>query len=276
VNRYHRQGTGAYLGRGVILLLYAVPLVWVLATSLKSEGAVLTDPSGLRFTPTLEQYSNLLPTIWPSVLNSAQIAVGTVALTLGLAVPAAYGLARRRTPGWTKAVAVLLGAFILLQMVPQPMTLMPLYRILAGWGLTNTIIGLVVVNSAFMLPFAIVLLRPFFQSIPSDLEEAAALEGASLWRTFRSVILPLASNGVITVGVMVFMLAWGEFLYGTTFLTEPDAYPVGALLVLQTSLYGTQWGRLMALSVLISLPILVVFLFAQRRLLEGMLSGAIK
>ncbi len=276
MTRYGRQGVSTYVGRAVILVMYAAPLVWVLATSLKSEGAVLADPSGLRFTPTLEQYADMLPVIWPSILNSAQIGLGTVALTLALAVPAAYGLARKRTPGWTKAVSILLGAFILLQMVPQPMTLMPLYRILAGWNLTNSIPGLVIANSAFLLPFAIILLRPFFQSIPSDLEEAAAIEGASLWRTFRSVVLPLANNGVITVGIMVFMLAWGEFLYGTTFLTEPDGYPVGALLVLQTSLYGTEWGRLMALSVLISLPILVIFLFAQRRLLEGMLSGAIK
>jgi ABC-type glycerol-3-phosphate transport system permease component len=273
---YNRQGITPRIGRFVIFLLYGIPLAWVVATSFKPESTILKDPSGLMFTPTLEQYRGVVSQVWPAMLNSLQIGIGTTVLTLLVAVPAAYGMARRRTKWWTRVVAITLGLMIILQMVPQAMTIMPLYSILAQWHLTNTILGIVLATSALVMPFAILLIRPFFLTIPPELEEAAIMDGASVWSAFRRVLMPLARNGIVTVGIMVFMQSWGELLYGTTFLSKPDAYPVGALLALQTTLYGTEWGHLMALGVLITLPILVLFIFSQRRLMQGMLSGAVK
>jgi ABC-type glycerol-3-phosphate transport system permease component len=271
-----RQGAGPRIGRVIILLLYGVPLVWVLATSFKPEADILKNPSGLSFTPTFAQYRGVVGQVWPAMLNSLQIGLGTTVLTLAVAVPAAYGLARRRTRSWARIVSILLALLIILQMVPQAMTIMPLYSILAQWHLTNTIVGIVLATSAMVLPFAVLLIRPFFLDIPAELEEAAMIDGASIGAIFGRVIMPLARNGIVMVGIMVFMQSWGELLYGTTLLTKPDAYPVGAMLALQTTLYGTEWGHLMALGVLITLPILLLFIISQRRLMQGMLSGAVK
>lgn len=273
---HDRQGAGPRIGRLVIFLLYGIPLLWVLATSFKPESVILKDPSGLLFSPTLAQYRGVVGEVWPAMLNSLQIGVGTTILTLAVAVPAAYGLARHRSVVWSRVIAISLGLLIVLQMVPQAMTIMPLYSILAQWRLTNTIFGIVLATSALVLPFAILLIRPFFLSVPVELEEAATVDGAAVWSVFARIVMPLTRNGTITVGIMIFMQSWGELLYGTTFLSKPDAYPVGAMLALQTTLYGTEWGHLMALGVLITLPVLVLFVFSQRRLMQGMLSGAVK
>ncbi|HVX47289.1 MAG TPA: carbohydrate ABC transporter permease, partial [Mycobacteriales bacterium] len=208
-----REGAGPRVGRLIILLLYGVPLVWVLATSFKPEADILKNPSGLSFTPTFAQYRGVVGQVWPAMLNSLQIGLGTTILTLAVAVPAAYGLARRRTRAWARIVSVLLALLIILQMVPQAMTIMPLYSILAQWRLTNTIAGIVFATSAMVLPFAVLLIRPFFLDIPAELEEAAMIDGASIGAIFGRVIMPLARNGIVMVGIMVFMQSWGELLY---------------------------------------------------------------
>ncbi|WP_255953263.1 carbohydrate ABC transporter permease [Streptomyces odontomachi] len=272
---HQRDRVGA-VGRVVLLVGYLVPVLMLLATSLKSRSEVLSNPSGLLFSPTLDSYRAVLADAVPALLNSAQIAAGTTLLTVLLAVPAAYGLARRRTRAWSRATAVFLGIMIVLQMVPQPMSVIPLYSLLADVHLTNTIFGVVLATTALQIPFAVLLLRPFFLSVPPELEEAALVDGASLPRMFFSVIVPMARNGVVTVAVMVFMISWGEFIYGTTLLTTPEGYPISALLAQQISLYGTEWGRLMALAALATLPILVIFLVSQRRLTAGLLTGALK
>lgn len=266
----------AGISRAVLLFGYAAPILVLVIVSFKSQTDVSEDPAGLLFAPTFEAYQTVGADVLPALANSAQIAVGTMLLTVGLAVPAAYGLSRRRTKGWTVTTTVLLGGFIVLQMVPQPMSVIPLYSVLANLGVMNTIVGVVLANTALQLPFAILLLRPFFVSVPPELEEAAIIDGASLPKLFFRVLVPVVRNGIVTVSVMVFILSWGEFIYGTTFLTAPDGYPVSALLAQQVGLYGTEWGRLMAVAVLTTLPILLVFLLSQRRLAEGMLSGAIK
>lgn len=264
------------VGRSALFVVYLVPLVWLVATSLKSKADVTAEPSGLLFRPTLDAYRTVLGDALPALVNSAQIALGTTALAVGLAVPAAYGLARRRLPAWSRVAGCVLGALIVLQMVPQPMSVIPLYSVLANLRLTDTILGVVVAVTALQLPFAILLLRPFFLAIPAELEESAMVDGATVPRMFLRVIVPIVRNGIVTVSVMVFIVSWGEFLYGTTFLTTPHGYPVSALLAQQVSLYGTDWSRLMALGVLTTLPILVLFLLSQRRLTQGMLSGALK
>ena len=263
-------------GRVLLLAVYALPLLVLLLMSFKSDDDITADPAGLVFTPTLEAYRAVGDEVGPALLNSAQIAIGTTLLTVVLAVPAAYGLARRRTRTWTLVTTGLLGAVIVLQMVPQPMAVIPLYAVLAQIGVINSLFGVILADTALLLPFAILLLRPFLLAVPVELEEAAILDGASMAATFGRVVIPVARNGILTVSVMVFMLSWGEFLYAITLLTTAGGYPVSGLLAAQVSLYGTDWGRLMALAVLTTLPILVVFLLTRRQLAAGMLSGALK
>jgi len=132
---------------------------------------------------------------------------------------------------------------IVLQMMPQTANVIPLFQIFGEWGLLDTNLGLIIADTALLTPFAILLLRPFFRSVPPALEEAASIDGASMLRSFLGVVLPLARNGIATTGTLVFLLAWGEFLYAVNFFLTPINYPLSALLASQVSAFGINWPR---------------------------------
>jgi ABC-type glycerol-3-phosphate transport system permease component len=198
------------------------------------------------------------------------------AVVLALAVPAAFGLARRISRRWSIVIAVVLAALLVLQMVPQPMTVIPLYTVLASWGLLGSLGGLILADIALLLPFAIMLLRPFVLAIPPEVYEAAELDGAGRWQTFRRIAVPMLGNGIVTVLAIVFISVWGEFVYAINFLPQGVVLPVSGLLAQQSSVYSTEWNSLMALAVITSLPLLLVFLISQRRLISGLSLGAVK
>jgi multiple sugar transport system permease protein len=261
---------GLAVGRGVFMALYAVPIVYLVVSSLKSDREMAAHPSSLLFLPDLGAYRQ----VWndqlvSSGISSIEIALGTTLLVLLLGVPAAYALAHHR-----HVVAALgIGALILLQMVPQATTIIPLFRIMGAWGLLGSIVSVILADTTLLLPFSIVLLRPFFLAVPREVEEAARVDGASGIRSFLSISLPLARNGAITVGVFVFMITWGEFLYAITLLTDSGSYPLTGLISLQVTQYGIVWDRLFAVAVLSSLPLMVLFAAMHRRLTEGLSLG---
>lgn len=259
----------------LLAILYALPLLWIILTMFKSNTQILKDPTSMIFAPSLETLQKIFSDATDSVLISLVVSGVVTALVIGIAVPAAYALARRVSGLWITTGAIALGLFLVLQMVPQPMGVIPLYGILAKWGLVNKIFGLVLADTALFLPFAILLLRPFALAIPVELYEAAQLDGASQWRTFRSVVLPLLPNGIATVGSLLFIMTWGEFIYATTLL-NPESVPISALLAQQVTMYGIDWNDLMGLAFLTSLPLLVVFLIAKRYLIQGLAVGAVK
>jgi multiple sugar transport system permease protein len=260
----------------VIGLVYLLPLLWIVLTSLKNNSQVLEAPNALRFTPTLDTYRNVIGQGVGAILTSLQIGVFVTAVVLIIAVPAAFALARRITPLWNRIIAVVLAAFLVLQMVPQPMTVIPLYSVLASWKLLGTLPGLILADIALLLPFAVMLLRPFVLSIPTALYEAAEIDGASTLQSFRGITVPMLSNGILTVMSVVFISAWGEFVYAINFLPEGTVLPVSGLLAQQNSTYAANWNSLMALAVLTSLPLLIVFIFSQKRLINGLSLGAVK
>ncbi|WBU36965.1 carbohydrate ABC transporter permease [Homoserinibacter sp. YIM 151385] len=260
----------------VLGLAYLVPLVWVVLTSLKTRQQVLEDPTGILFTPTLATYADVVLDGLGAIATSLQIAVLTTAAVLILAVPAAYALSRRGGRRWGGAVAIALATLLVLQMVPQPMTVIPLYSVLASWGLLGSLGGLIVADIALLLPFAIMLLRPFALAVPEEVYEAAELDGAGRWQTFRSITVPMLGNGIATVLAIVFISTWGEFVYAINFLPQGVVLPVSGLLAQQSSVYSTEWNSLMALAVITSLPLLLVFLVSQRRLVSGLSLGAVK
>lgn len=274
--RRRRAGVGSLAFTAGLGLAYVLPLLWIVLTALKSDDEVRGAPNSLIFTPSLDTLADVLDLASSSVWTSAKVAVATTVLVLAVAVPAAYALGRKISGRWSRISALLLGLFLVLQMVPQPMAVIPLYGILAGWGLVNSMWGLILADVALLAPFAILLMRPFVLAIPKDVYEAAQIDGASSVRTFRSIVLPLLPNGIATVGAIVFIIAWGEFIYATTLITNPGELPVSGLLAAQTSLYSVSWNRLMALALLTSLPLLLVFLLAKRRLVEGLSVGAVK
>lgn len=264
----------ARVGAVVLLIVYGTPLLWLLTTSFKTSPDVFRGVAGLfLFTPGLHAYER----IWNlgvvhAGLNSTIIAAGTTALTLTLAVPAAYALARLRG----SIVQVGLALIIVLQMMPQTASVIPLYKVLGAWGLLGSVLGVVMADAALLLPFCILLLRPFFLAVPKAIEEAGTVDGASRWRVFGQIVLPLTLNGVATAATIIFVIAWGEFLYGISLLVDPTQYPLSVLIASQIGQYGTDWPAMMALAVSASLPILVVFLFTYRLLREGLALGSFK
>lgn len=259
----------------IIAILYAVPLIWIILTTFKSNDQILQAPNSIVFVPTFDTLRGIFTAAADSVGISLIVASIVTACVIVISVPAAYALARRVSAVWITIGAIALGAFLVLQMVPQPMAVIPIYSILANWGLINEIAGLVLADTALFLPFAILLLRPFVLAIPTELYEAAQLDGASQWRSFRSIVIPLLPNGIATVASLLFIMTWGEFIYATTLL-DPSSVPVSGLLALQVSMYGVNWNQLMGMALLTSLPLLVVFLIAKRYLVEGLSVGAVK
>jgi len=257
-------------------LIYVLPLTWMVITSFKSDAAVRSSPNDLFFTPTLDTFRDVVGAGSASIATSVQIAVSVTVLVLLIAVPAAYAVGRRVTRRWVAIASVILAGFLVLQMVPQPMAVIPLFGILASWGLTGSLAGLILVDTAMLVPFAVLLLRPFVLSVPRELYDAAEIDGASGVRVFRSIVIPLLRNGIATIAAIVFIIAWGEFIFATTLINDQAGLPVSGLLAQQSNLYSVSWNRLMALALLTSLPLVIVFLIAKRNLTEGLSVGAVK
>lgn len=284
-NRATHQRTGLWARYGlkepvasplrlVLFLVYAIPLFWIVLTSLKSPSQVIASQASLIFTPTLDAYVDTLGNsgLYAALQQSLVIATGTTALALAIAIPAGYGLARVDS----RLTTIGLGMLIVLQMLPQTSNVIPLYQIFANWNLLDQNLGVIIADAALLVPFAVLLMRPFFRAVPVALEEASSLDGANTMRTFWSVMLPIARNGIATTGTLIFLLAWGEFLYAINFFLSPGNYPLSALLAQQVSAFGIDWPGLMALAVITSIPIMLLFLFTYRLLREGLTLGAVK
>ncbi|HEY1293935.1 MAG TPA: carbohydrate ABC transporter permease [Chloroflexota bacterium] len=238
--------------------MYGVPLYWLVSTSFCSNAGCL--PAHLDRQPAAR---------WRQLVPDRS---GTTALPLALSVPAAHGLARLRG----SIVSINLGLVIVLQMMPQTSTVIPLYQVLGSWNILGSIPGVVLADAALLLPFCIHILRPFFLAIPIEIEEAATVDGASAWRILFRIALPPAFNGTVTAGIIIFLIAWGEFLYATSFLVDPQQDPLSVLIAAQIGQYGNNWPALMSIAVATGLPILVIFLVSYRRLREGLALGSIR
>lgn len=262
----------ARIGAILLLIVYGTPLYWLVSTSFKSGAEVFRGlATFIVFSPSLAAYQRVWNAdLLHSAVNSGLIALGTTLLTLLLAVPAAYALARLRG----LIVSAGLALVIFLQMMPQTATVIPLYKVLGSWKLLGGIPGVVLADAALLLPFCTLLLRPFFLAIPIEIEEAATVDGASPWRVFAGIALPLALNGTVTAGIIIFLIAWGEFLYAISFLVDPTQYPLSVLIASQLGQYGNNWPALMSIAVATGLPILAIFLVSYRRLREGLALGS--
>ena len=193
-------------------------------------------------------------------------------LCVALAIPAAYALARISN----LVVVAILTVLVVLQMVPQTANLIPLFWLLAQAGLIDNNLGLILADAVMFLPWATLLLRPFFAALPPSLEEASWIDGAGPLRVFFSIAVPLARNGIFTVAAIIFLVSWGEFLYGITFMLSPGKYPLSALIAQQAGAFGIDWPRMMAFAVVSSVPVFIVYIFSYRLLRTGLTLGAVK
>jgi multiple sugar transport system permease protein len=277
LNRMRDAGYGKTLLAFLLVALYLFPIYWMIATSLKSFSDIFAVPPQLVplppvFTSYVEAVINN-PLALRAILNSTIISGGTLVLTLLLAAPAAYALARRRLR-FTVLVVLLL---LISQMVPTIIIAGPLFVIFSQVGLIDSYAALILANTTTVtLPFAIIILRPFFLSVPGDIEDAALIDGCSRFGAFFRVVLPLVKPGLITVGAIAFLLAWGEFVYGLTLITSEEMQPATVALNKFQGQYSTEWNNLMAVSTTVALPVILVFASLQRYIVAGLTAGATK
>jgi multiple sugar transport system permease protein len=266
-----------FLACGVAALLFftAAPFAWMILTAFKPPREIFVSPP--TFLPSAFTFDNVLRLFGETrfavyLANSALVAAGTVALTLAVAIPGAYALSRFRWRGRETVSMTVLFTY----MFAPIMVIIPFYVLMRALELTNTHTGLVLAYTAFCLPFALWLLRTFFQSIPLDLEEAALTDGASRPRAVLHVVLPLALPGVIATGTFTFILAWNDYIFARVLLSadELKTLPVGIADLYNASV--VDWGMIMSAGMLVLVPVLVVFLFIQKYLVAGWGSGGIK
>lgn len=264
---------GVTVATAAVLLFTLFPVYWMVTTALDpnaGSGARGLLPSGLGTT----NFSFVLGQGGFAIFlrNSILVALGTVAASGVLALLAAVAVSRFRFRFRTAVLVMVL----IIQMVPMEALVIPLFIQVRSLGLLNSLLGLTVVYTGFSLSFAIWNLRGFVAAVPVELEEAAYLDGASWGRMFWSVLLPLVAPGLVATSVFSFITAWNEFIFALTFVNDDSLYTVAVGLRRFFGQYGTDWGAVMAASTIITVPVMVFFVVAQRRLTSGLVSGAVK
>ncbi|WP_225823804.1 carbohydrate ABC transporter permease [Streptomyces naphthomycinicus] len=247
------------------------PVYWMVNASLQPAGNVLRA-GWFPLHPDFSGYTTALRDQGGSLVTSLVVAAGSVVLSLALAAPAAYALARLPLRG----TGVVVFGILVTQMVPGIVVANALYGAYNDLGLLNSRLGLILADSTAGVPFAIIVLRAFMRSIPGEIIEAARMDGAGRLRVFRSVVLPLSVNGLITAGLFVFLFAWSDFLFALTLNTTDAVRPVTVGLYQYIGAHTNQWNALMATAVLASLPASALLVVAQRHITAGATGGAVK
>jgi len=256
-------------------VLWAFPVYWMVNTAFKPYGDILSATP--RFLPvpfTLANFSDAVhkPGFLIDLRNSAIVTCSVVILAIIVAFFAAVALTRFRFRGRR---GFLIGVLVV-QMVPQPALLVPIFLSLKSVNLLNDLFGLTLTYVAIVLPFTIWTLRGFLHGVPVELEEAAMVDGAGRARIMRSVLLPLVLPGVIATSVFSFITAWNDYLFAYVLMKDQDHYTLPVWLVSFSTNTGTDYGGLIAASTLFALPVVVFFMLIQRRLVAGMTAGAVK
>jgi multiple sugar transport system permease protein len=260
--------------------LWLTPALWVLVTSLKPTPDIIrTPPEWIPWPATLEHYHEVLLSssrtarIGRAFLNSAVVSVGSTLLVLFVSALAAYPLARMRFPGRNAIFGLLIGSL----MIPNAVVLVPQYVLTQRLGWLSTYQGLIVPEAAMTFAFGVFLLRQFFLSMPAELEDAARIDGANAWQIFMRIVLPLSQPVLGALGIFAFRSAWNDFLWPLIAVNKPDMFPLPVALALLRGAYSSEsYGPIMAGAALSALPLLVVFLVANRRIVEGVRLGGVK
>jgi trehalose/maltose transport system permease protein len=274
--------TRRVLGRTLFYLLVAVialytvfPFYWAVVSSLKAGGALYA----VEFVPRDPRWDNYAAVFREqpfgrNILNSVLVSASVVGLSLFLAVTASYALGRVRFRGRSAVLLATLGV----SMFPQVAVLSGMFELVRWLGFYNSLLGLVLSYMVFTLPFTVWVLTTFMREMPRELEEAAVIDGATPWVVVTRVFLPLMGPALATTGLLAFIAAWNEFLFALTFtLTdEMRTVPVAIALITGSSAFELPWGRIMAASVIVTVPLILLVLIFQRRIVSGLTAGAVK
>lgn len=270
-----RAKIGVIVGLCVGAVFAGAPVVWMLSTSFKANGEVFQLPPRLITSSfSFDAYLAILgdPSKVRFFINSYVVALSVTALTLLVAILAGYGFSRYSFP-LKGSINV---AIVSVQAVPPITLIIPYFGLVVALGLYNTYQGLILTHMVFTLPYAIIMTTAYFNTLPRELDESVKVDGATGWTALWRVLVPISVPGLIAVGVYTFMISWNEYLFALT-LTRTNnmrTVPIGIQLMMGQHSY--EWNQMMAMSILGSIPVLVLFLLFQRRFIGGLTAGAVK
>ena len=268
---------GTWIGFALIMLWCLFPVAWIISLSFKSEGETgAGSPQFLPKEPTIDNYKAILdnPDFTRALINSFGIALIATILSVIFATLAAYAIARLEFKGKRLVLSLALA----IAMFPVVALVGPLFDMWTTFGLFNTWPGLIIPYMSFTLPLAIWTLSAFFREIPWEMEQAAQVDGATSWQAFRKVIVPLAAPGVFTAAILTFFFAWNEFVLAIslTSTTSSRTVPAQMSFFVCPDPFNPPYAQLATASVIVTLPVIVIVLLFQRKIVAGLTSGAVK
>lgn len=260
----------------LIAAVYLFPVYWMINTSFKTSKDMFSDPPQLIpetiYTGSYEAVFSDKYGIPQAFVNSLIIATTVLVLTLIIAVPSAYAVARLRSRTTTSMMIML----TVVQLLPAIAISVPLFVMFRKLDMTNTLFSVILADVSVTLPFAVILLRPYFKMFPYEVEEAAHLDGLSRIGTIVRIIIPTIRPGLIMIASFAFLMAWGEFTFALTLTTDQSIQPLTVALNRLIGQYGTNWNDLMAVATVIAAPVLVLFIVLQKYIVAGLAGGATK
>lgn len=268
-----------YLVVGLIFVYTIFPFYWAFVSSITPNSSLFSTPPSLIPTAfTLEHYAAVFQNgqFMIALWNSTVVSFSVTVLSLVIGSAAAYALGRFKFKGRTPVLYIVLA----MTMFPQIAVLGALYQMITTLGLYNNITALIITYLIFTLPFTVWVLTNFFKTMPRDLEEAAYVDGASPFQTFYKVLLPLSAPGMVTTGLLAFIAAWNEYLFALSFTQTPEnrtvTYAITAFSGSTASGFEIPWGQIMAAAVIVTVPLIFLTLYFQRRIIAGLTAGAVK
>jgi ABC-type glycerol-3-phosphate transport system permease component len=272
----HKGSAGEALrvaANGAVVALFLFPLLWMIAGAFKSEGDLLSPDPAWFFAPVLDHWRFIFENwaVEHHLVNSAIISITTTVATLTLGFPAAYGLSR--FPLWRKDA--ILFDILSLKMIPPIASAVPLFILAKQAGLYNTLLVLILLNTAFQLPFALLVLKSFIDEIPREIDEAARIDGCGPLAVMWHAVLPLAIPGLVCCALFVFIFTWNEFLLANVMVGGAQR-PLPPIVGLALTHRGVLWGPALALGVVVIAPVLALSLMLSRYMARGLTFGAVK
>jgi multiple sugar transport system permease protein len=276
IEKESKRKIGFFIVGLIVFCILMFPLYWMLVTALKSQVEIFEIPTplwprDLTFDAFAKQLSLSSDTL-RGFKNSAVISIGAMVISTVLSIPAAYGLARFRFHAKKGIILI----FLITQMLPSTVVLTSLYIWFAGVNMLNNYWAPILADATIGLPFSVIILRTYFISIPKELDEAAEIDGCGPFNSFFRITLPIARPGVVVAAVFSFVYAWGDLIYGLTFMTDPNMRPITSSIYNYVQQYQTLWNSTMAFGIIAIFPVVLIFIFMQKYIVSGLTNGAVK
>ena len=265
------------VGGIAVVAFFLFPIYWMIITSFKSNAEIFSTvptfyPHKFSLDGYIRQFAYAAVPLWVNLRNSLIIAFGSTVLSAGLATFSAYGLARYKL----KLNKFIIFCFLISEMLPTVLFLSPLFIVFNKIGIMNTLLAPIIFTCLHGIPFCVITLRPYFLGIPKELEEAAIIDGCNRFTTFFRIMVPIIYPGIIVAAAFTFLWGWGDLMGALTFESNDMLQPLTVNMYKSIGEFGVEWSSLMAFAVLITIPVLLMFIFLQKYLVEGTTAGAVK